>query len=189
MNQDDIDKADLQKIHNEINQIVNQRFVITTVAIAFFGVIVTLMNPKNNQIVDSENVAFIFIASILLTLSLLFFFSYSYWLKRQLRIFTTYLLVKKISNWERWYLGYTKPQAIFFLFLGFISFLLPFIFMWVYSVGCTVQILLLSVVNTFIFAVYFFLIYVMGFTKKWDNEPEAKKRWDKIIQESDKTSK
>src|SRR5574341_1837862 len=108
MNQDDIDKADLQKIHNEINQIVNQRFVITTVAIAFFGVIVTLMNPKNNQIVDSENVAFIFIASILLTLSLLFFFSYSYWLKRQLRIFTTYLLVKKISNWERDWSEYTR---------------------------------------------------------------------------------
>ena len=38
---------DVIKINSEINQIVNQRFVITTTAITVFGVMIAWMFPKS----------------------------------------------------------------------------------------------------------------------------------------------
>jgi len=59
---------DMRKVHGEINQIVNQRFLITTLAITMFGVIGAWMIPESTQKVGYEIPAFTFAASILLIL-------------------------------------------------------------------------------------------------------------------------
>ncbi len=181
-------EEDVRKIHAEINQIVNQRLLITTIAITIFGVVIQLIIPKKAPTVGSEINPSIFIASILLIFVLLLLFIYSYWLKGVLRIYTTYLLVTGKSDWEHdweryrkgWYWAYTKTQTVFFWFLGLISCILPFIIAYVYSLNYTLKILLWAFMDITVFGVYSIILLVMGFCKLLDEEPKAKDKWENL---------
>lgn len=179
-------KEDVRKIHAEINQIVNQRFLITTFAITIFGIIASWMIPKNTPDVGSNIGAFTFAASILLIIMLFILFLLSHFLKGMLRILTTYLLVSGESNWERdWkeyrkkgHWAYTIPQTGVFLGLGFLSTIFPFVLAYVYS-------LKLEPVSGFwldiLFGVvYFLLVWVIGKCKLMNNETEVKESWEEL---------
>jgi hypothetical protein len=57
-------QEDERKLHNEINQIVNQRFILTTLALTLFGVLIAWMVPKDAaHQVDADIGAFPFAIS------------------------------------------------------------------------------------------------------------------------------
>ena len=117
---------DLSKLHTEITQIVNQRYLTMLYAITIFGVIATWLIPKGNQVENEDFPTFIYMGSIILDVIILMIFINHYFLKRVLRTFTTYLIVTKSSNWEvDWetyrrrhhikYWGYSRIQSFIFV--------------------------------------------------------------------------
>ena len=57
------DTEDKSKIHNEINQIVNQRFILTTFAVTVFGVIIVWLLPGEKLVTGSIMDSLTFIGS------------------------------------------------------------------------------------------------------------------------------
>ena len=177
---------DVRKLHTEIAQIVNQRFLITIFAITVFGVIGGWLVPKDTPPVGSDLGAFAFIGSILLTSLLFTLYLFTHFLRGILRTFTSYLLVTGKSSWEYdWevyrqdkYLAYTKAQTIVFLVLGFFSTIFPIILATVYSLNLTPQIGLWTDIAAGI--AYFLFVLAMGFFGLCDPEPSAMERWKEI---------
>jgi len=180
---------DLRKVHAEITQIVNQRFLITTFAITVFGLIVAWLIPKNTPPVGSDLGLFTFAGSILLILLLLGLYWYSHSLKGMLRIFTSYLLVTEASaweyDWERYrrtkYFGFTKAQTSIFLLLGILATSFPCFLAGVYSLNLRPQIGLWVDIGVGI--IYFVLVLGMGFLGFLNPEPKAKEKWEKLRKE------
>lgn len=121
---------DVRKLHAEVNQIVNQRFLLTTLAITIFGVLCAMMVQIERPTGGGD--PFSFAATILLSVLLAVICWWSHLLKNTMRIFTTYLAETGLSGWESdWaqfrragpYFAYTKPQALIFLILNPLGFL------------------------------------------------------------------
>lgn len=178
--------SDIQKIHAEINQIVNQRFLIMTVAITAFGVITPWLIPRNTPLSGANIGALTAFGSIVLTLLLSILFMFSYLLTRMLRTFTTYLLVTEKSGWEDdWkkyremkYFGYTKAQTVVFLFLIGLSTFLPLILGVLYSTKPKCSTVLL--VGILIGVPCLIVVAALGFLRCLDPEVKAKTRWEKL---------
>jgi hypothetical protein len=176
---------DLRKINLEVNQIVNQRFILTTLAISIFGVVLSIFIPREAP-TGSDVGAFTYVGSIILLSVLLALFIYSYLLKRTLRVMTTYLIVTDRSSWEKdWqrfrnggkkYPGYTRPHSFVFLFLGIVSAIYPYIISLSYGLtlrpfeGLAIQI-------AFVVA-YFLVIVFLGLSNGKDHEKDYRKRWE-----------
>lgn len=126
------DQADVQKLHSEINQIQNQRFLLTTIALTAFGAILYGISSSSG---------FEYTGSILLLAVLAVLYLYSHFLKGVLRTYTAYLRALHMSPWEaryrqyregrqndkkrRWcrfdkkrHWGYDQGQAMVFVVLG-----------------------------------------------------------------------
>ena len=121
---------DVRKLHAEINQIVNQRFNLTTLAITIFAGLGALMVNLGGSKGNLERSPFI--AEILLSIMLFVIAMWSRILTKTLRTFTTYLSITGKSNWEHdWdlfrkngsYAAYTKPQGMILLILNVLGFL------------------------------------------------------------------
>jgi len=184
--------GDVQKIHAEINQIVNQRFLVITIAVAIFGVVGTWLIPKNTPSTPNDEsvlLALTVLGSILLTSLLFMLFIVSHCLTRMLRIYTTYLIVTNKSDWEQdWkryrekkYFGYTKTLTIFFLFLIGLSTFIPVIFSIFGAVEFKLS--LVSLVGIKLGVVYLFFVAAMGLGGRLDNEKKAKKKWEDLCRE------
>jgi len=133
---------DLTKLHAEINQLVNQRFLLTTLAVTVFGASAGWILQKNRS-GEIDVGWFTYGASLLLLFVLAGLFLLHQRLLSQMRIFTTYLLVTKASPWEEHWEKYrqhcegktripmfreheyTDAQRLVFLLLGFGVFLIP----------------------------------------------------------------
>src|SRR4051812_47229350 len=85
-------KEDLVKIHEEINQINNQRFIITTLSITVFGVTLAWIVPQTKPPVTDIG-PFEFLVAIILSILLFGMYLWSHFLRGFLRIYTTYLIV------------------------------------------------------------------------------------------------
>jgi hypothetical protein len=182
--------ADVQKINDEINQMVNQRHLVTTLAITLVGAGGAWLIPKNIPSSGSNLDAFTFAGSILLLLLLSILYLYTFILRRMIGIFTTYLIVMNSSNWQydwkNWqrnnkqhYLGNTTAITSVFLGLGILSILYPVIFAIVYSLKFASQIGFLA--NIVIGLVYLSSVVITGW---WDNETWAKESWEELKAEN-----
>ena len=130
-------QEDLRKLHQEVNQIVQQRFTLTTLAIGVFGVIMTWAFPKTPGPLDSTVPVLTYIVCISLLVVLAILFALHLCLKLFLRVITAYLAETDGSVWEthwaEWrgkkkdYVGYSKPQTVVFLGLGLLAILYPFL--------------------------------------------------------------
>lgn len=129
------DAEDARKLHAEVNQIVNQRFTLTTIAITVFGGLSTLMTHDWSQDVTAGPPHY-FVISSLLSVILFVLFFWSYMLTNTLRTFTIYLEESGRSGWEEdWsafrragsYSAYSKPQAIMFLIINALGILFAFL--------------------------------------------------------------
>lgn len=183
-------KEDQHKIHAEVNQIVNQRFFITTLAITIFAGMVAWLIPKQAPCPETAIGTFTFIASILITIVLFALFLLTHHLTRMLRLFTTYLDVTDTSQWEKdWvnyrnrfrYFGYTKAQTIIFILLGIMSTGFPFL-LWAahpYSLEPRT-----GAVACFVIGILYVVQVVgMGFFKWFANEGEMLRIWQKLKEE------
>lgn len=124
---------DVKKLHLEIAQLAQQRFVLTTLAVSAFGAVVTWqLSPAVGGNHPLQHALFHMIG---LQVLLLFLFLVNYSLLRKCRTLSTYLIVRKWSQWERdWqkfrenvdmYMGYTITQGAVYFFLFVLSMASP----------------------------------------------------------------
>lgn len=177
---------DQRKIHSEINQIVNQRFLITTAAITVLGVVGAWLIPKTAPSSSSPLGGFIFFGSVLLLIILFALFLYSHFLRGMLRTLTSYLIVTKTSQWESaWseyrktkYFGYTDAQTTVFIFLGLIASAYPFMLALIYSLSLEPYIGLL--IHSIAGFAYLLFVSGIGFCAWWYPEKGSIDKWNKL---------
>ena len=178
---------DLKKLHSEVNQVVNQRHLITTLAITIFGVIAAWLIPREPQQSGMPVGGFAFVGSLLMLTILFLLFLYSHLLKRMLRIFSTYLRVTAKSDWEDdWrkfrhegsYWGYTKPQTVLFLALGVIAMCWPILISLAYSLR--LEPLVFFFVTLIAGFAYVIAVSGMGFAEWGSCEGSSEERWKKL---------
>ena len=174
---------DQRKLHAEINQIGNQRFLLTTLALTSFGLLIAWMVPRPFPSPGNDLGAFPFAISTILSLLLFGIYIWSHLLKNTLRIFTSYLVDASASQWEmdliefrlQPYFAHTSPQSLVFLFLNLIGVLFPFLLAAIFSltissavgVGVSVSVGLMTEL----------IIYLMGVKGLFDAEATIVKRW------------
>ena len=180
---------DKQKIHSEVNQIVNQRLLLTTLAVTIFGAMIAWLIPKTPPTQSIPVGGFVYIASVLLTVVLFALFLLSHHLTYMLRLFTTYLDETGSSNWENdWssyrdkftYLGYTKPQSLVFLLLGVLSAGFPFLLWAAYRF--TLEPRAGAVVVAIIGILYVIFVSGMGLGGWFAKEDDMRLRWKELNQ-------
>jgi hypothetical protein len=177
---------DEAKLHAEINQIGNQRFVLTTLAITLFGALITFMVPKTTPSAVTGIDIFPFTISVILSVLLFGVYLWCHFLKNMMRILTSYLAETKKSSWELdWiefrrepYYAHTKPQTIIFLLLNAIGAAFPFLLAAIYVVPITST--AGWVMTLLAFTVTELLILLIGFNNLFDNEAKITKRWNDL---------
>jgi len=178
-----ISTEDVRKLHTEVNQIVNQRYLLSTLAITIFGVIGAWIFPKTKNV----EVGLFFGGTLLLYAILFILFLYSFYLKRYLRVITTYLQESDNSVWENdWkvfrnkykYLGYTRYQSIIFLLLGLMLLISNVLLSYFYttSYSSTHWIILLLTSFSYVVAIGF-----LGFKDQKGYEARISTNWKKIF--------
>jgi Na+/melibiose symporter-like transporter len=129
---DKVAENDLGKLHSEINQIVQQRFYLTTIAVIIFGTVCGWMTSElgKDKPIDWR---FVFLAEFLLIAILSGLYVYFMLLLGMMRVLTVYVKEKYQSPWEkdwqkyrkeknsRQYLGYSKAGTLVFQILGGLS--------------------------------------------------------------------
>jgi hypothetical protein len=179
-------EEDIRKINNEINQIVNQRYLITTAAITIFGLFASMLIPKDRPIPNTDIGGLVLFGTILLLTLLLVLFLYSHFLRGILRTMTCYLIETNSSNWEidwkkyrkKRYFGYSSAQTIIFIMLGIISFLYPIGLSIVFKQNLAPRIGLLFLVIAG--SIYIVVIILVGFFNLLCFEKKSEKKWKKI---------
>jgi hypothetical protein len=165
---------------------MNQRFILTTLAITIFGVISAWVVPKKAPPVDTDVGGFVFLASMLLTSLIFTLYLWNHLLKRISRLFTTYLCVTEKSNWELDfrdfrdgpYLSHTKPQTVVYMFLVILGTIFPLLICLVFNQNLAPLPHFLS--SMAVGFVYLLLMFGMGFLNWWDGEQEAENRWKQL---------
>lgn len=178
--------ADVQKLHAEINQIGNQRLILTTLGLTLFGVLTAWVVPVSPG--DSKVGAFRFAVAIILSILLFVLFLWTHLLRLYLRVMTTYLVETKKSDWERdWlefrkasYWAQMKPQAMIFLVLNAGAIAFPFLLAQLYSltiepnIGATIAIAVGIVTEL--------LMFLIGFCELFYSETKIADRWRAIAE-------
>ena len=192
---------DVRKLHAEINQIINQRFLLTTLAVTVFGAIVAWLIPKERQCPPEVSLFTYAGSSLLLTLLFVLFF-FLHRLRAMSKTLAAYLILTDKSEWEKaWakyrkkpYYGYTEVQATVFLFLIVLAASLP------YLIGCGFGLEPNergALFTKLLGAVYFITVCLMAFKNWWMapknwwmalrnwrfGEKAAKERWEEIKSE------
>lgn len=126
----DSPSEDVRKLHAEVNQIINQRYLLTTLAVTIFGGVTVWLIPRQGPATagSGTDAGTLYLIGPLLLILLGLFYTVSHTLKVPMRTITTYLEVFKLSDWEKhWkkyredgYIAYTSIQTWFFLALGFL---------------------------------------------------------------------
>ena len=181
-------QEDLRKIHAEVNQLVNQRFLLTTAGISVFGVVLAWGIPRTAPVARTPIGGFPIAVAALLLLLLFLLYLFSHHLRGMLRVYSTYLIVTQKSGWESdWeayraqnlrYWAYTKPQSIVFMVLGFFAALFPVLLAVFFSLRWEPALGL--VVLGVCWVVYEILVFRMGFRDLWSTETSAKTGWDEL---------
>lgn len=165
---------------------MNQRFLLTTLAVTIFGAFAALGVPKQGA-TSAPDLGLAYTAAMLLfaVFGLLFFASHS--LRGYLRVLTTYLAASKSSKWEEhWktyrkngHFAYTKTQALFFAVLGGLVAAYPFMIEWQLHHNFTCRWEYVAVAG--LFAIYETVILVAGFSSSTSAESKYRARWDAIL--------
>lgn len=189
------ESEDLRKLHAEVNQILNQRFILTTTAITIFGAILSSMVwvarspvPAAEQVIDR----FEFTMATVLSCVLFGLYLLSHSLIRMARTITSYLIETKSSVWEiAWqqfhrepYWAYTKPQAMIFMALNFVGAAFPFLHSITY--GLAIESLFgPAIVLVVVCTITEIFMFLMAFTRMFENEEKVVERWKRLNAGSD----
>lgn len=179
---------DVRKVHAAVNQIDNQRTLLSILAITVFGTSAGWWVSKTPQ--PGSDASLLFIFSMILVTVLLLIFYYSFCLKRFLRVFTTYLIIKNASDWEtdmqkfrnecrsniEWH---ERPQAMVFLVLGIAAGALPFVLRW--SLALPWGLRRWPVMHTCWVSFYLIVVIGLGFLNLFDHESSTQARWTQVL--------
>ncbi len=131
---------DLAKVHNEINQNINQRFLVCMGAITLVGTVLGWGTTKINELTKSSlQLSMIFLVGFLSITILIVFYKANRIINNNINMLASYLWMTKSSDWERvhfciYELKLTKDyfkqtefiHGIFYYF-GLIAFFVPFL--------------------------------------------------------------
>lgn len=177
---------DQRKLHAEVNQLVNQRFLLNTAAVTLFGVILSWIIPKDSP---PNTIGIVhYTACILLFILLFALFSISHLLRVTTRVITTYLIEKDASQWEKdWklyrsqksYFAYTKSQTLLFLILGLIVTAFPFLLIQLFNqqVNSDRGLWVVFLVGL----LYEIFVFGMGFKDWFYPEKAIQARWKSVL--------
>jgi hypothetical protein len=180
---------DTRKIHAEINQIVNQRYLLATFSITMFGAMLALFFPKNlpnpNEAVGSIVIG----GCILLIFLLLLVYIISHLLLGKLRVLSSYLRATDSSVWEihwekynrkfpeKW--GYTRAITLVFMMLGLTAFGMPFFIAITHDLYVPRSVI--SAALWIVFIVYEVTLYLLGFKYYHKIGSDSYELWKKIL--------
>ena len=114
---------DEKKLHSEINQLLNQRFILTTLAFTLFSVLAAWMVPKG-AVHGPDIGAFPFAISIVIEVLLSFIYLWTHSLRHSARVLSSYLVETGKSGWEvewrrfleeRSFFSQTRQQTLIFI--------------------------------------------------------------------------
>jgi hypothetical protein len=180
-------QEDQRKIHAQVNQILNQRFLLTTLAITLFGVVASWGIPKSPPPVHGPLGGVPYAIATVQCIITFALFGLQVFLRNTLHLFTTYLAITKASQWEqdwihfrkaRSYSAYKKPIAMIFALLNMVIIAFPFMLAIVYdltlspSTGMWILIAVGSIVEV--------LILGLGFGDWLDSEQKIHDQWTAI---------
>lgn len=188
-NEDKI-KADISKIHGEINQILNQRYNLIAVTMTLFGLFLGALTQKDKFNFDIPLVSNVFVLSFFFLILLIVLAYVTRNLTRQFYVLRAYLIKQEYSIWESHYsafrssknkYGYTETQRKLFGILGFLVLLITFIDQFL---GRSIDPSILQnwigpgvYILTFIFYIVFIFVLTNRKSKSL-NESSIISRWD-----------
>lgn len=174
---------DQRKLHAEINQLLNHRFLLTTAAITIFGAFASWTIPKDPSQHPDVLVRLLFVGASFLLLFLLLLFGWGRSLANLQSSLGVYLILKRASVWERdWrrYHGYRtilstgSIQTCVFLALGALTTAWPFAI----SLACDWRIdFPWAAAELTVSLVYFVVVIGFGLLQ-WCRDPkEIRRKW------------
>ncbi len=176
--------ADVNKLHAEVNQLTYMRFLVTTVAVTLFGVMLTWIVPKNSNPTDFG--PFEFVACIVLSFLLFGLFILNYGLRCWTIAISAYLVVFEKSGWEydlqqyrqHEYFAYTKSFTWVFLGLNLITAAFPFVLSAAFDVSANSgkAAMALAVIGTVTELTMFF----MGILGVFQRDQKYEERWRQL---------
>ena len=179
-------EEDIRKIHTEINQLANQRFVLSTFAITLFSVVVAWqLRVKVEKFETLTYVAY----SFQTLLAILYFVNFH--LLRKCRMLTSYLVISETSQFEiDWikyrnrfnYFGYTTAQATVYGLLSLLTGLMPWIFSGQYRDSTTEDIFTL-ILYPILFSLFCIILMLFVHTQRF--EDRAARNWESLKEEDD----
>jgi hypothetical protein len=178
-----IDPEDQRKLHAELNQIINQRFLLTTTAITVFGAFSAFMIPKT-PISSPAEVGHILVGgTVYLLIFYLLLFSWNRMLLSLQEVISVYLELRGPSQWEadfRRFVGLRpvglRIQGWVFLVLGILSVSWPFAI--ATSLGVSFETPWLILLATFA-TLYFLVTYFIGFRNR--NQGRTRTTWESVL--------
>ena len=181
-------QEDLRKVHNEVNQIMHQRFLVTTAAITVFGIMIAWSFPRTAEAVDEQRILSTCAVSVSLNLVLAALSWLNISLRRYSRVLTTYLVVANMSGWEAdWekhrrflkfrHTDYNKPQSLVFLLLGVLATLYPFFVTGVSGLEYPSRLAVGSVVAAGLLEL---ILAGVSLSKRIEGESDAKDQWQAV---------
>ncbi len=194
--QESLPHPDIEKLHLEVNQIMDQRFWTTAVAISISGVLLGWLVPRATPEAGKaiEPATYFVTISLNLILAALVFLHIS--LKDYARVLTTYLKLVKASVWEdhwfcyrhefkRKYVGYNIPQTTIFVLLVLLNTLSPWALSLLYSLKLELNRLM---VIHFVSAAFFFIVRWLVPALLSADEKDIEARWSKVLGNSTEKS-
>lgn len=179
---------DVSKLSAEINQVVHQRFLLTTLAITMVGVVGGWLFVKHEALFANGEIGrIVYAMSFLLLLFLFMVFFFGEMLYAKLRIYTAYLLVTEASNWEidwklfrdkKEYVGYRRAQSFVYVLLGLAVVFVPLVFAFVLQLRLTPY-LSLAVLGI-VFVLYIVFVLRMGIFRWLDPEEGVIDKWQEL---------
>jgi hypothetical protein len=135
----DIKDLDAKKLHGEVTQIVQQRFYLSTIAVVLFGTVCGWLTSATvkGEASWQQQIRLLCAGSSILILVIAGLFTYFRMLLSMMRIFTSYVIEKFDSEWEKdWnkfqndqktkhYWGYSRSGKLIFRLLIALSFVYP----------------------------------------------------------------
>lgn len=177
---------DIRKINAEINQIINQRFLIVTLAITISGVILSWAIPR--QIPSGQDAlgGFSFAIASLHIIILILLFYFHHRIKQYLRVLTSYLVETGASEWEKaWreyrkmpHSAYTDIHTIIFMLLTILATLFPFVV--ALTFGLCVKPVAAAIFTVALSIICLTIMYCIGFREWLDSEQKAIERWKEL---------
>lgn len=178
---------DQRKLHAEINQILNQRFLLTTAAITVFGAFSSWMIPKDPGQNGEVLGRLVFAGTSFLLLFLLLLYAWNRWLSDLQQRLGRYLKLTRSSKWEtdssEFHDGSAFPttghmQFRVFMSLGLLAAVWPFTIAAICDLPLSPVWVTIEVVVAVVYAV---LVYGLG-VRKWFRDAEGmERRWRKVL--------